>query len=279
MIRTTLLAIIMALAVGTAHAKDASGTPAEASMLVTGTVDITTDGSVSSYAINDEEALPGYVLDLIRKFSGGWRFEPVVANGEAVAARAPMTLRIRAMPLENDAFEVSISSATFGAADADDTASVTSKRMRPPQYPPTAAYWGAGATVYLLLKIGRDGLVADSFVEQVNLNGKTDDKTMDLLRTRFAEASRDAARRWTFTPPSTGEASGDAYWLVRVPIDYSMNTRKVAAYGQWETYVPGPRHAAPWLETPIGGNDAMAGGTFQLAGQGLRLLTPLQTEG
>ena len=42
MMRTALLAIVMALAVVTAHAKDASGTPAEASMLVTGSRSMTT---------------------------------------------------------------------------------------------------------------------------------------------------------------------------------------------------------------------------------------------
>src|SRR5690606_15275790 len=196
-----------------------------------------------------------------------------------VAARARMTLRLLATPVGDDEFELTISAATFGSRDAADTARLRSKRLRPPKYPPTAAHWGASATAYVLLKVGADGRVAESFVEQVNLHGKTDPKTMALLRTRFAEESLDAARHWTFIPPTTGDEAGYDHWMVRVPIAYNMSDRKPAGYGQWETYVAGPRHGAPWLKTPIEGNDAIARGSLQLAGRGLRLLTPLQPQG
>src|SRR5690606_8693720 len=106
----------------------------------TGSVDIEPDGSVSAYALDKPEALPGYVVDLVRRASAGWRFEPVVADGEAVAARARMTLRLLATPVGDDEFELTISAATFGSLDAADTASLRAKRLRPPKYPPTAAH-------------------------------------------------------------------------------------------------------------------------------------------
>ena len=272
-----LLAAVIAVASASAGAKVA-GTPVEASMLVTGTVDIEIDGSVSAHAIDDQDRLPGYVVDIVRRAADSWRFQPVLADGTPVPARARMTLRLLATPVDDDEMQVSISGASFGGHSPDDTGSIRKNRVQPPRYPPTALEWGAAATAYIVLKVGRDGRVAEAFAEQVNLHGVADAKTMTLLRTRFAEASLKAARRWTFTPPTTGGDADDPYWSVRMPVQFLMGRQKGETHGEWLAYVPGPRESAPWMDDRDDSNDAIAGGSLQLAGKGLRLLTPLQPD-
>ncbi|UNK42815.1 hypothetical protein MNO14_01530 [Luteimonas sp. S4-F44] len=50
----------------------------EASMLVTGTVDIERDGAVSGYALDQKDKLPSQVTSLVHGFVPQMRFEPVL---------------------------------------------------------------------------------------------------------------------------------------------------------------------------------------------------------
>lgn len=273
------LAMVLALAAVAAHAKGGPDARIEASMLVTGHVDIETDGSVSSLSIHREEEVPGYVADLVKRASPGWRFKPVLVDGKAVPARARMTLRMRATPLDDGDMAVSIASAWFGDRYPEGSDYVSRVRMRPPTYPLYALDRNAEGTVYLILRIGRDGKVADAFAEQINLRGIGPDSVMDTLRKEFSRAALVAARRWQFAPPTTGKQADDPDWSVRVPVVFMMgdNANPEEAYGKWMAYVPGPRRPAPWASPDWDdGNDALADGSLRQAGTGFRLLTPLQ---
>jgi hypothetical protein len=136
--------------------------------------------------------------------------------------------------------------------------------------------------VYVVLKVGRDGRVADVLVEQVNLRVSGDPETMDRVRNRMSAAVLKAARRWTFTPPTTGPTVDDPHWLVRVPVEFTVVGRdrtEAESYGRWVAYVPGPRQSAPWVPEESSGNDAIAAGSLEQAGTAYRLTTPLQPEG
>ena len=75
----------------------------------------------------------------------------------------------------------------------------------------------------------------------------------------------------------------DDYWVVRVPVVFSLDGARDAktAYGRWEAYVPGPRNPNPWKQGDEGSAfspDALVPGQAYLAGSGLKLLTrPLRS--
>lgn len=106
----------------------------EASMVVTGSIEVEPDGSVSGYKLDKPEKLPPGVVDLVAKTVPAWRFEPVVVNSNAVAARAKMSVLVFARQLAPERYEIGIRSANFGDENAPGE-SVTAKKMDPPRYP------------------------------------------------------------------------------------------------------------------------------------------------
>ena len=252
---------------------------AQASMLVTGTIDIEPDGSVSAYVLDHKEKLPPFVADVVDKAVPGWHFEPVIVDGTSVPARSRMTLRLVAAPATDEGIEVRISSASFGAYDEEDTGSVRAVSRPPPRYPSTALRLYTSGTVYLALKIGREGEVLDVAVEQVNLRSAANGTWSDRLRTLFSEAAIKAAREWVFLPPSTGDQAAAPYWTITTSTAFVMQGEAHDEYGRWIGYIPGPRQTAPWLQkVDRDGGDALADGTIRQHGAGPQLLTKLQPD-
>lgn len=251
---------------------------AEASMVVTGHVDIEADGTVSAHHIDRRPDLPGFVVDLVDRAASVWRFEPLLVDGEPVPARARMNLRLVARPA-GDNYEVSIANGSFGEYSDTATDQVTRRqdRFKPPRYPEEMLRRGVAGTVYLLLKVGRDGSVEDVIAERVNLRAYARERDMERWRRAFAQRSINTARDWKFNPPTTGSRVDDDYWVIRIPIEYEIHGHAVTA-GNWEPYVPGPLHPAPdWIEDGAGASasDAMIAGGLQMLGNERRLLTPL----
>jgi len=251
---------------------------AEMSMLVTGNIEIERDGSVAKYELDDAAKLPPVAVRLMDRASATWRFDPVLVDGKPVRARTAMTVRLAARQRENtEGFEVRITAANFGKFADGEWVSSKGPLLRP-KYPPQAAASGVRGTVYVIVRIGRDGKVEDAMAEQVNL-GSVDrtEAAMQRWRDSLADASLQTARRWRFLPPTQGEEVDAPFWLARVPVSYLLPNDKKPESGEWETYIPGPRQSAPWLggmDTSLGA-DAVAGdGIFPLKG-GPRLLTPL----
>jgi len=251
---------------------------AEMSMLLTGNIEIERDGSVSKYELDNAGKLPAVAVRIMDRARATWRFDPILVEGKPIRARTALTVRLAAMPRESgEGFDVRIASANFGQFAPGEWVS-SEGRMASPVYPQHAASSGVRGTVYVIVRIGRDGKVEDAMAEQVNL--RTVDRTeaaMQRWRDTLADASLQAARRWKFKPPTKGEEADAPFWLARVPVDYVFTGDKRPGPGDWETYIPGPRQSAPWLggiDTSLGA-DAVAGdGVFPLKG-GPRLLTPL----
>lgn len=260
----------------------------EHSMLVTGHVLIEADGSVSGWEIDQRETLPPVVSGLIEDAAPMWRFEPVLVDGRPGRVKAPMSLRFTANRLDDDNYRIAIQSGYFGreamkveermAMEGTDVVQVL--KRRPPTYPMQAAASGTRGTVYVLLRIGRDGRVQEAIAEQVNLRTVGTPRQMTSMREMLGRSAVRAVREWTFQPPTTGELAQEAEWSGRVTVDYLLDGEKGAVNGEWHAYIPGPRQRAPWLqeddladgESP----DTMLAGGFQGIGQGLKLLTPLQ---
>lgn len=251
-----------------------------ASMVVTGRLDVEPDGSVSAMALDRQDALPGYVVDAVGKVAHGWLFEPEIRNGAAIPFRVRISMRVLATPTADDGLAVSVASASL-IEEVPKAQTITGLRMPPPSYPKEALHRHASAVAYLLVKVDRDGRVADSAVEQVNLRAAGPGRLMAILREEFSKHALRASRKWTFQPPSEGAYAADPFWSVRVPISFVMyGTADVDQYGQWTAYIPGPRQQAPWLEgVALDANDALGDGEMQMVGTGPRLRTPLQPAG
>jgi len=254
----------------------------ESSMLVTGTIDIAPDGGVRGFRLDKEEKLPPQVIQLARQALPEWRFEPVVINGVAAPVSARMSMRFVATRLVDKGYRLAINGAAFGQdalAPADrkpDGKTVEPDEMQPPTWPLTA--YSISGIVYVLVRVGRDGKVEDVASEQVNLTVIGSEKTMRLGRKSLEDAALRAARRWTFKPPTVGEAADDPYWKVRVPVAFLFDEQRAARYGKWEAYVPGPRQPLPsWVEQQdvAVSPDALVDGELHQVGEGPRLLTPL----
>ena len=255
----------------------------ESSMLVTGTIDISTDGGVQGFRLDQEAKLPPQIIRLASQALPAWRFEPVALDGEAVAVSAKMSMRIVASRLGESGYRLTIRSASFGRdalAPEDreqDGNTVGRGELRPPIYPPGAAMSSISGVVYLLVRVGRDGKVEDVATEQVNLTVIGSEITMKRGRKSLESAALYAARAWTFKPPTMGGDVDAPYWKVRVPVAFQLDER-VAAYGEWEAYVPGPRQPLPpWVEQRdvATSPDALLDGAVHQLGDGPRLLTPL----
>ena len=275
-----MLGCSMAVVAGTGH--KATMKDAEASMLLTGTIKVDPKGAVTGFTIDHREKVPGAVAQLVDGTVPHWRFDPVTRDGRAVAATTTMSMLVVASQPDDTHYRITLKGATFGdGADdaghgASDEKSVTAKSMRPPEYPASPYLSGVTGVVYLVVKIDQNGRVDDASVEQVNLRALGSVRDSENWRRAFGEAALRAAKRWTFNVPAAPINEGP-FFSVRVPIDYQFQG-EAPKYGEWVTYIPGPRQTIPWLDQHDMDDwsppDALvAGGVYQ-PGKGLHLLTP-----
>jgi hypothetical protein len=247
----------------------------ESSMLLTGSIVIAPEGTVRSFQIDQADKVPAPVQELLQKNVPQWAFEPVQQDGRPVNARATMSVRVVANELADGNYALSIRGVYFDESAPGEQ--VSGKSMPAPRYPAEASYAGVTGTVYLLLQVGSQGQVEDAIAQQVNLEGVGSDQEMARFRKVLAEASLRAAKHWTFNRPTTGPLAQAEHWLVRAPVAFRLpGTRRQDGYGQWRTYVPGPRQTAPWgQELAEGSADALPADGVAPAQSRLHLLTPL----
>lgn len=249
---------------------------AESSMQLKGTVDIQADGSVSAQTLDDVEKIPEVVVGLVQETVSRMRFAPVKVDGLPAQARARMELSVVAKPVGDGRSRLSVASATFDELDLESTARLRSDGLVPPRYPVDAMRMNGQGMVQVIVKIGPDGKVIDAFVEQVDLTSLGSAGKLAHIRRVLGEAAIEAARQWTFSPPTTGELAGLPYWSLRVPTEFNLGyNHKPVPYGGWKSYIPGPRQQAPWItDENAQGADGAAGGAH-LSPSRFTLLTPL----
>jgi len=256
---------------------------AQASMLVTGTIEVAPDGSVHGYALDQADKLPPGVVGLIGKDVPAWTFQPVLIDGKPVLAKAKMSLRIVAKRVDDEHASISITGAQFGQQGGV-AGETTSYKTRPaPKYPWMEQQARVSGTVYLLLRVGRNGQVEDAAAEQVNLAVYASDSDMERFRDDLAKAALAAATHWTFNTPTKGKHASDDHWVARVPVNFQMTPfggpQPEEAYGKWQSYIPGPHALVPWMiekDKLISGEvDAIPAGSIYQVDEGFRLTTPL----
>lgn len=277
---------VLLLAAGAASAVGPGGVrkQAEMGMQLSGQIDIAPDGSVEAVRLDQQDRLSEGLARFVQSSVMAWSFEPVVRDGKPVAARSPLMLRLVGKRLEDGNTQVSIRSAGFETYDPESRTSVTASNMSPPTYPRPMYEMGGQGDVYLILKIGRDGRVADLYVEQVNMTVVASESQMRKFRQVLGSNAMAAARRWEFRVPAAGAEADQPHWNIRVPVRYAIVDKGRSLpddeYGVWRAYIPGPRERAPWIsdEDWENGSDALADGGIYMAGRGKgpKLLTPLE---
>lgn len=272
--------LVAGTAVSAQNAREVRQT-AEASMTLSGTIDIGAEGQVTGFALAHGDKVPADLAAFVTRQVQAWRFEPVRVDGAAVAAQAPVILRLVQQPDPNsDGAQVRVTGASFAKYDPDDTSSVTFIKRPAPTYPKDVYAMRGRGDVLMMVKVARDGTVADVFTEQVNLRVVGKERQMHAMREALARASESAARTWTFRPPTTGAAKDADSWNVRVPVRFSMGESRMEHYGVWEAYIPGPHERAPFSKARADANaapDLLPDGGLYMSDldDGPRLLTPL----
>lgn len=253
----------------------------EASMRVTGWLDIAPDGRATGYTLDHAGQVPEPVAALIGRASAGWRLEPAALGKQPGPERIRMHLKVlaRKVPGTRSQFTLSLASAFFGDAAHAHDVETAGNGMRPPGYPAGPLKAGATGTVYLVLKVGRDGAVQDAVAEQVNLGMLASEKRMTGLRKAFARSALAAARGWRLETPADVEPDA-RYWTVRVPVDFRIaedHPPEQRGLPQWEPYIPGPRTPPAWLDPDIAAvePDTFPSGGAYRATAGRRLLGAL----
>ncbi|WP_158756101.1 energy transducer TonB [Dyella sp. S184] len=268
---------------------DAVRKQVQASMLVTGSIVVAQDGSVNSYTLDQQDKLPPLVLEVINKTVPHWRFGIDVSDfqeymraSQARLLKAKMNLRVVAVPVDNQNYSVSISEASFGedaSARKSSSDTLSEKDIVQPRYPSRSSQDGVGGTVYVYVRIGRDGKVEDQVARQVNLHVVAPETEMAVFRKDLAKAAVDAVRRWTFNPPTSGKEASWQHWYAMVPVEFCQSARcDEEAYGKWAGYIPGPNVPIPWHDDPEvtpQDSDAMPSGVAFQPDQRLKLLTSL----
>lgn len=251
---------------------------AEATMLVTGWIEVMPDGTVHSYSIDRPEKIPPAVVELIHKNTPSWKFQR--NDRMNVIMKARMNLRIVAKRVDEKHDSIAISSASFGNAGAVSTDQISAKQSRIPRYPRDAIDARADGTVFVYARVNRAGKVEDIAVEQVNLGEYGSQLQMRHYRKVLGDAALDAIKDWTFNPPTTGKYAMAPYWDVRIPVTFNLNVigrPVIGTYGKWRAYIPGPRESIPWAKDSqlSSSPDAIPDGGVSLVDQSLRLTTAL----
>ncbi len=248
----------------------------ESSLRVTGNIDITPAGDVVTHALDQPEKLPKGIVDVVARIAPQWKFEPVALQGNAVS-HSKMSLLFVAKKLDNGELSVELRSTDFAPAENKDRLSLDRTNFNMPTYPLTLSRDGVTGTTYVVIKVGRDGSVLNAEVSQINLGIIGSQPQLQRWRNAFKRSALASASSWRFNVPAAGPETGKDHWVGTLPISYSFSAEPVP-YGQWETYVAGPRALIPWLDDKhMADRDpgALSPNTFHAAGEGRRLLTPL----
>jgi len=240
LLRNAALGFVAATAFA-ASACAATSTAPTLDLEADGEIQIATDGHVSDYQL--KTPLGADLSKLIASAVRGWRFEPVVVDGQAVVATTTMHLELHAEPADvADSYRIRVSQVRFGEPKRDG-------HMRPPKYPTSAVSARLGARVMLAVRLDENGKIVEAMPYQTSLDARTSSEAeAERWRKQFEQASIVAARswHWDLTEKVNGKTVGTS---AIVPVVFSIiGTGREVRPGKWKAYVPGPVHDVPWLQ-------------------------------
>jgi len=257
------------------------------SLMVRGTISVSPAGHVTGYTMYKPEKLPAGVVNLLNRAIPDWRFHPVSYDGKPAAAKADMSIRLLARPLDNKRYSLSIASTSFTLTNNHSSAELhyAKDHRKPPKYPVEARRNHVSGTVYLLVRINRQGNVANVATREVDLRVWGTPAQLRQWRGLLSRASLEAARHWHFRIPADVANSNKSYWYGSVPVDFQLvpsnslaylRKMQLESYGKWQAFIPGPMHYIPWADKHemANVNTAQPSGSLHILGQGLRRIDP-----
>lgn len=267
-VKTGFAAILIVLA-GLAQAAQVQHFTAS----VEGRITIGPEGQVVAAHFDDADWMDARVREGYLQKISAWRFEPIIENGQAVTATAPMHLRLAA---QRDGASRSarfmIEEAIFPSPEekAEELARLEQADLsKRPTYPAKAARNGLGAWVFVVARLGEAGVPESVAVESVVLTGPNPGAHQTHLAASFRASALTAAEGWRFGHAQPGE-------LVRIPVKYTPPRDAPARLG-WEQVFPVAQDIPEWLVlarsagTPVA--DLASNGDRQASP--MRLLTPV----
>jgi len=243
-------------------------------MGLTGWIDIDASGAVTAHRLDQHVAtLPSSVVTAISRAVAGWRFAP---HASGTAMRAPMKLRLEAQRTSGGGIsEPRIDAAQFGEVPPEERVTFAKQPGKRARYSSEMYYGGVSGGVHLAVRVGRDGKPMQVVAEQVNLTVVDSEAGMERWRRELGELGVRTAQRWRFIPPSSGPSASKSDWTMRVPVHFLAGGQQASGYGQWQLYIPGPKHEIPWDEASDPGIVGDSASEDEVGGSALRLLTPL----
>lgn len=213
---------------------------AEYSLGIGGELVIDPQGRVHNW--NMDDGLAPVLADLVQRNVERWTFEPIVIEGQPVAAKTRMRLMLLARPRDNGDYELRVDEVWFG-----DMKSRGEKA--PPRYPRGAIQAGIEARVVVLARVDAQGNVIDVHPYQTSLSKKG---SVARWRKAFEEATLAAVRQWKYEPGEEigGARSGNT---LKIPMTFELASGRsrqelAADMKRWRSYLPGPISPAPWLD-------------------------------
>jgi len=243
----------------------------EASMLVKGRIDVSAEGYVTGYMLDDPHAAGAEVQAHLDRHLSAWKLVPAMEEGRPVASSAKFSVRVVAKRSDAERTSLAIVAAHIDDGLPEEARVRRAHALEAPAYPRDMAKLGASGVVYVLVKVDRQGQVVDAHAERVNLTVLAPAQVAGGIRQRLATTALAVAPRWTFRVPDVGPYAGEDFHVVRVPVEFSLvgGERKEG----WTVYLPGERSRPAWTSRDDGGNEAALPGRAMLAGSGMRLLT------
>ena len=262
--RKALLTLSFLLACTAAQAE-----PAFFTTTVDGEITIGTMGEVVDVKLEDADWMGAPVVEGYEQKLRGWRFEPIIEDGEAVQARGDMRLTLVAVrDDEKQTAHFAVRHVYFPDPEAAKQP-IERAKFRAPVYPRDAARNGVGAQVILVARVDEAGQPSEVAVEQLHLSGPQPGAHAQRMAGQFARASTAAVKHWTLNGVEAGT-------LVHLPIKYTPPAFSPPR-GGWERIYPVRMDVPDWVEQARQDEQRV----LALAEDGspsttrLRLLTPL----
>ncbi|MBB6600380.1 hypothetical protein [Luteimonas sp. MC1825] len=269
------LALLVLASNAPAQTRAAMLKQAEASMLLTGRIDVAVDGTVTAYSIDRQDEVPEAVRTHVARNVPRWQVQPATSDGVPIASSTRFSMRLVTRRHDGGNYKINI----VGVHIDDELPSgerLTAPNMAPPVYPRQILELGGTGVVYVLAKVGLDGRVVDTHVERFNLTVLARGPLAGRIRDALSKAALTAVSGWSFRLPEGASEAGRDYVVIRMPIEFTTGGEH--GYGAWKAYIPG-EHSRPAWAYGDDGNDALAPQRATLAGSGLRLASALEPEG
>lgn len=268
--------IVFSFAIFAAKGPGAVRKQIESSMLVTGTIDIDASGRVAAYGLDKPEELPEGIIAMAAAQVPSWAFDPIVVPADQTTTRSRMSLRFIAKQHEGQQPRVTLQGARFFSARDMDGFPIDRERSTAIVYPLTAMRnLFVSGTVYMAVRVDRNGHVVDTAVEQINLTVVGSENETERWRQVLGRHWQQGIKRLRFDVPASAFVDNNSTVTGRIGFHFRRADAPAWQYGDWEPHVPGPHTRIEWLPDPDARPDTFRPGALHTAASDRRLLTPL----